>query len=431
MIKPQIQLTVRLSCPEKLSRRRRSVFENPVLENSHLLYLDDIPLKLDTTIISVILKDSNDNAPEFVVPSSTDPIGYPDIEVNPDILPDYLIKVEAIDKDEGLNAAIKYSIEDNSHFGIQSDSGVIYPYSGAMKGVPELDIVIVARDRNGTEGFKEAKVTLRVKKLGKDHMTLLMFKSTNVENFEKIQGIIKEKTSIDLYYLKYLYIPAEADFDILQNLEALRRSKRDTSRNTVILRVWGYSFDEEGAPRFAEEIKTALKDTDKDELILVNTYDELRFENIEYVYKDATGYIVSISIVSVILTICIAFLVWWFVLKPYLQKRRSAESESILQAEIPPYKHSSFEFNSELEDTNEKKERRESVRIEGSTLNETSDSEKVLNSIDERRRGSASSEDSDESLKKKKANVTFNELVERIHIEDEIVEDKDDSQSIF
>ncbi|KAL5290869.1 hypothetical protein ACFFRR_010328 [Megaselia abdita] len=423
MIKAQIQLTVRLNCPEELreSRSKRSIFEEPVLENNHLLYLDDIPLKIDTTIISVILKDINDNAPVFVVPSSSDPIGYPDSEVNQDILPDYLIKVKAIDKDEAFNASINYFIEDNGHFGIQSDSGIIYPYSGAMKGISELDLVVFARDRNGTEGFKEAKVTVKVKKLGRDHLALMMFKSSNIENFYKIQSTIKQKTSIDLNYLRNSFSPGDIESERFQNIEELRRSKRDTPKNTIILRVWGYSFKEGGSPMFAEEIKAALKDADEDELILVNTYDELKFEKLTYISKSQTGFIVSLSIVSVIMTICIGILIWWFALKPYLQKRRSEKSENIQHVSITnAFNRPSLEFNSEhdsnYEDTKEKYKQRESMRIQGNTLNETSD---------ETRRDSVSSEDSNESLKKTKATVTFNELVERIHIEDEHIGNKD------
>lgn len=420
MIKPQIKLTVRLNCPGELSRRKRDT----TLENSHLLYLDDIPLKVDTTIISVVLKDANDNAPEFVVPSSNDFIGYPDNEVNQDILPDYLIKVEAIDKDEGTNAAIKYFIEDNGHFGIQSDSGIIYPYSNAMQGISQLVLVIIAKDRNGEDGFKETRIELGVKKLQKDHMTLMMFKSSNIDNFYQIQSTVQEKTSIDLNYLRNSFIPGN-DF---VSLEDLRRSKRDTPTSTVNLRVWGYSFSEDGSPMLAEDIKTALKSADEEKLILVNTYDELKFEKLKYVSKNPTGFIVSLSIVSVGMAICIGFLIWWFAVKPYLQQRSASETGNIQHVEVP-YAMKSLEFHSEplpdYQDTKEKYKERESMRIQGNTLNESSDFAKILNTINERRRHSVSSEDSNESFRKKKATVTFNEMVERIHIEDEHVDVKD------
>lgn len=413
MIAPQIRLTIRLVCADESNRKRRSIFESSNLEDYHLLYLDDIPLKTDTTIVSVVIKDVNDNKPIFVTPSNGDPIGYPDTEINPDILPDYLIKVKAIDNDQGFNSNIKYSLEENKHFGIDSESGIIYPYSKAMKGASNIELLVSAEDRNGSEGSRKTEITLKIIKLKSENMALLVFKSSDIENFNIIQSTIKEKTGISLNFLKHSLVPAYEENDKFYELEELRKSKREIYGNTVLLRIWCYAFENVNSPMLAKDIKEALKDADEEQLIIVSTYSEVKHEEIKYVSKNTTGYIVSLSIISIISVGYIGFLIWWFFLKPYLQQRKAIIDETVSD-KVDLFNNVNESPNPQS-DAREIYKQRESMKIQGNTLNETSDFPKNNG----HNRSSISSNESYDSIAKKRATVSFNELVERIHIEDE------------
>ncbi|XP_062873349.1 protocadherin Fat 3a isoform X1 [Trichomycterus rosablanca] len=110
-------------------------------------------------VLPVYVEDANDNPPEFLqhggyrarIPENT-PIGTE------------VIQVEAVDKDQGTNGEVRYSLlTSTSQFGINASSGIVY-VAGQLdhESVPTFSLRVEARDRAERSAQRFSVTTLHV-----------------------------------------------------------------------------------------------------------------------------------------------------------------------------------------------------------------------------------------------------------------------------
>jgi hypothetical protein len=172
--------------------------------------------------------DQNDNSPFFTNPPKDGFIvGWPEAKLAEKLMPKYLFKVESFDIDEGLNAIVKYSLENYDHFTINSKSGIIYPLKNAMMNEDDVNIIIKATDRNGYGNVVETLVN--VKKVEAENIVEMILKNEPLENAEIVIKEISEQTEIDLGIINYFAI---------SSIEG----KQINSESNILIYV--YAFDE-------------------------------------------------------------------------------------------------------------------------------------------------------------------------------------------
>lgn len=238
---PQFQITLRLGqctgSSDTLSRSKREL---------GYVYTDDINNEWSLTMLNVIIEDINDNEPVFILPSeSRTVLGYPEPEVAEKILPPYLTIVQATDADEGNNAKIKYSIGANSHFGINSETGLIYPSSTALSSVDDVSLTVHAIDEDGA-GLHDTEITLVVKKLSANHLVFMTVENQLLEGAESILSHIETTVGLKVKMLNSALVSIEDS-----NTRSLWL--KQTTESTM-LRMIIYSFDTDETPMDATDI---------------------------------------------------------------------------------------------------------------------------------------------------------------------------------
>lgn len=95
MIVPQIQVTLKLMCSEEESQpdilTSKSQRQRRAIEDWNYVLVEDIPYSTDTTILTIIIEDVNNNNPEFIHPKGDVLLGYPEPKLVEKILPESLI----------------------------------------------------------------------------------------------------------------------------------------------------------------------------------------------------------------------------------------------------------------------------------------------------------------------------------------------------
>lgn len=240
MTVPQVQVKLKLICPQDvdlllLQRKRRAIEDN--VDN---VFTDEIPFNSDITQLNIFIEDINDNAPVFEEPSeAVTNIGYPDADLVALLMPPYLIRVEASDADEGVNAQIEYQLVDD-YFGIDSKSGIIYPKN------QEMDNEVLPLIVSATDSVHVTSVVLRVHKLSVDHLIVIYVENWGAHELEEIVKLIETELELKLQILKYANVPGSYT----------RRSSFSDGRSTTgtHLKLIAYAFDQDSRLVNAEEL---------------------------------------------------------------------------------------------------------------------------------------------------------------------------------
>lgn len=231
----QVQARLKLVCPSEdlLGRRQRRAVDDFV-DN---VFTDEIPFNSDITLVNIFIEDINDNVPVFEHPSAAvTHIGYPDADLVGLLLPSYLIKVEASDADEGVNAQIEYSLQENNYFGIDPKSGVIYPLTSEM-GVDVFNLAVSASD-----SVHETTVELNVHKLTLDHLIVVYVENYGYHEMEDVTKTIDLQLGEKIQVLKYANVPATY----------VKRSMSTRTTAGTNLKMVVYAFDEKDQLVMAE-----------------------------------------------------------------------------------------------------------------------------------------------------------------------------------
>lgn len=208
MSEPQIMVKLRLKCDKEDELRNLTIdIPNPEEKRSSLLsFTEDIPYSPNIMWLYIKIIDINDNPPEFKLYETPIYLGYPAGNAVLDIYPEYLTKIEAFDKDTGLNAEIKYSMRENLYFDIESKTGKIYPKGGnVLKEGEQSELIVLATDQNG-EGLMSGTLIL-VKALTADHYSLITVTSNSTKSKKELEWELRQETGFNIKILKMSYVP--------------------------------------------------------------------------------------------------------------------------------------------------------------------------------------------------------------------------------
>lgn len=245
---PQIQITLQLRCPNETPLEPFVPFMNFVSTNVQRYILpqapdnrwytlaSSIPFSERTTLLTIIIEDENDNMPQFDSPHVDNQLfGYPEAQLAAAIMPPYLLKVVATDRDAGINAQVGYSLVDSNDFQVHRETGVITPLRDAMQSTSEVRLTIRATDRNGAADGLVNTVNVIVKRLEAKHITVITVEDEEIDEVDYVVEKIDEASSMEMKVLHSALI----------SKEQTGRSARADGRLNV-LRIYAYSFDSNG-----------------------------------------------------------------------------------------------------------------------------------------------------------------------------------------
>lgn len=254
MIVPQIQLELILDCGSKIMRRKRFAEDF----NHSLIFTDEILYSTDITYLNIIILDENDNSPVFTNPwLSESTIGYPEPSLVDQVIPPYLTVMEAHDKDEGLNAIIRYGINENIHFGIDAKSGVIYPLKDCFKGTSEVVLTVTATDRDGAADGNSNSNKITVIEIQRDYLVDLRVNDQDLNDFDNILNTLIKLSEINLRVINYAPVPAIDPLIRHQSVDVAS----GISRHSNLACNYRASYSAAGSLKMAGSNKTTIKMT--------------------------------------------------------------------------------------------------------------------------------------------------------------------------
>ncbi|XP_065076848.1 uncharacterized protein LOC135700309 [Ochlerotatus camptorhynchus] len=433
MIIPQFQLRLHLVCPTDPNLPR--LIKRSLIETGDLNYARDV------TVINVIVVDINDNNPQFVEPPTSNDafhIGFPVSSIAAGLMLPHLITVRAEDADEGLNAEIRFSLSSNTHFGIESETGMIYPLKDAMKTDTVTTIVVTATDRDGASDGRSSLVQLRVHRLEEDHLVMMtILGQVDAENL--IQQINANTRGVQVKVLTQARVP-----ELTSDSKSLRQSSSEGS----ILRMIVYAFNGQNEVQSSETITSIIQSSSVSTIVTAESYTNVAcLNNPEcsgYQSSDEAnvGLIVATSILGVLFLISTGLAIFLYVRFVRPLNREPANPSDVVQLEndfeISPPPSPPMLAGGKLKATEspEMDERKTSIQILGITDQESEDSSiptaQLAHSLDDRLErvdeyGTISSrdtiEDSSSLSMNEPRNVKFNEMVERIEVVEHHPED--------
>ncbi|CAO1403509.1 unnamed protein product [Diamesa hyperborea] len=415
---PQIQLKLNLNCDSK-----SVAFQNYTeIQEQHLILTDDILFSTDLMILNIVIEDQNDNFPVFTYPATKSfTVGYPEQKLADKLLPPNLMIVEAFDVDEGLNAKIKYTLNVNRHFAIDPEAGIIYPLTECMLNVSEVDLVVTATDRFGALDGNAESFNLKVRKVTKDNLVVLTTENEQLSDVELFLRNISGITKMNLLSIHYAAIPHDDNEQKGKQLFSFM-SRLKMNEVLTFIKVFVYAFDVEGELKTSDGIIELLKISNIPVALNVEAFvDDVPDYNL-------TGFIIAVSLLGgLLITVCAAIPLLWFLwLSPKLVNSRRKASESSIQQFEEDFNNSPANTSPVLPiKTNTVSDKDIlGIQVDGATVGE---SPNVLSRLEVELglildgREVPSPNDSINS-EKKKTNVRFNELVERI----EVLADVDD-----
>lgn len=327
---PQIQLKLNLNCANAIvgfQNYSEIQEQRLILTDDILILTDDILFSTNSMILNIVIEDQNDNFPVFThPPTKSFLVGYPEQKLADKLLPPNLMIVEAFDVDEGLNAKIKYTLNDNRHFAIDHEAGIIYPLTECMFNTDEVNLIVTATDRNGALDGNAEIFNLKVKKVTKDNLVVLTTENEQLSDVELFLRNITVITKMNLLSINYAAIPNDGN---KQEGKQLLSYKTQLTMNDVdtFIKIFVYAFDAESELKTSDEILEILKISD-----IAGTSNFKAFVD-DVPDCNVTGFIIAVSILGgLLITVCAAVPLLWFLwLYPKFVSSRRKESESSVQ----------------------------------------------------------------------------------------------------
>lgn len=417
---PQISIKLNLRCDTTTPN-------DFVSAQSENLISDEIFYSKTVTHLHIVIADENDNSPIFTNPSQSNnnfAIGFPDIDLVEQLKPQNLIQIDAFDLDEGLNAKIKFSLESYEHFTINSETGVVSPLKGCLRGVDKINITVIATDRDGAIDGNESKIILDVFKVREENVVEFNLENANLENVETIIKSLSITSNIDLRLINYFAIPSMSESE----------GRQITGESKIIVFVYGFDNDSQFLLN-SREIINILSDLEVSQAFMFAPFNSSSECN-------QTGFIVAVSVLGgLLLLLSIAApLIWFLWIRKAPDSRRSSsnsikklEEDSDAQSEQQTSTPPSIELTTENE-TYQTDADILGIAIDGVTQGKkyflnilpftnlkfnfkfaesTSDSSKLSDKL---MAYLEAPQIKDNQVDRKKSGVHFNELVERIEV---------------
>nr|CAD7442683.1 unnamed protein product [Timema bartmani] len=216
------------------------------LEESHRYPLRNLRNSHRDMYFLTFITDINDNNPEF---EGTNPliVGYPDAKVVKQLLPQSMATVKATDKDIGINALIRYEIEQSdvsSWFVIHPHTGVIYPSENHFQ-FKDAEFNVIAKDLDGGQGcLQSEKLVVKMKILAIEHLSVLSIEGKLVEDANETVLAIGNSLNYTVKVLLSAVVPS-TEATIRSSSSSLSRVLRavDDDTQSSLLYLVIYAID--------------------------------------------------------------------------------------------------------------------------------------------------------------------------------------------
>lgn len=326
---PQIQIKLNLDCG---SSNDLITLPINISMSSETLETDEILYSRTVTHLNIIIVDQNDNSPIFTNPSmSGSVIGQPDADLTERLMPHYLIDIESFDKDEGLNAKIRYSLLSYEHFTIDPELGIVSPLKNCMLNEIVVTLDVVATDRDGAVDGNSATTSITVLKVKAENVVVISLENEDLENVPKILNELSQSLDIDVRTVNYFAVPA------VDNVEA-RQIKLESK-----IMIYAYAF-KANELMLANDVTETLSTSEIDAILSYTTFDE---SNVAAKDCNITGLVVAVSVLGSLLVIIFltAPFIWMFWLRhrfsPSENRRFSDTSSKKFEDDYGEYGRSS------------------------------------------------------------------------------------------
>ncbi|XP_052873584.1 uncharacterized protein LOC128278898 [Anopheles cruzii] len=441
---PQFQLRLKLVCSseEKLFRAKRSLIET-----------NSINYAPDATIISIVVDDINDNDPLFVQPAITPEavtvvhLAYPQPALAARLMLPYLTILEATDADQGLNAKIRYSLAENDQFMVEPDSGGIFPSRNALKEEARVELTAIATDRDGEADGRSTKLALSVQRLEVNQIAIVTLETAEKIAVSALIEQINGQENFRLAVLHQAYIPSTD--------RAVRREEQNgiqmlDQHGTVRLVV--YAMDNSNELLHEDVIRRAILEAvpnlEASAIVSVNEvlcsdHENACAESLRH-QSSHSGLIASTSVLGSLLLICLAVgsVLYFRYVRPLSKAGKNASDLEQLESDFdpsPPPTPPSLGIpkGNNLEPAT-LEDRKISINISGITMQDSEDNfiagnrlsralDERLNEEDEHDVTLGTESTSFREVGSEPKNVKFNELVERIEVQEHRSDDDEDS----
>ncbi|XP_058123456.1 protocadherin Fat 4-like [Anopheles ziemanni] len=201
---PQFWIVLMLNCPALEDQESQSLNGNLMRSGP----MRDIAYSSKQTHLNIIVQDINDNSPEFIYPSNNAIFAFPSARLARKLLPERLLKVEASDRDEGINAIIRYRLAANDHFDIEAETGVIFPLKTSLADETSTTLEVYATDRDGAEDGNTASLKIKVLRGSEDRFVAVTVHGVNPLAFESLLQNISDSKNIVVGAIKIVYSAA-------------------------------------------------------------------------------------------------------------------------------------------------------------------------------------------------------------------------------
>ncbi|XP_073837811.1 uncharacterized protein [Musca autumnalis] len=272
------------------------------LQHMERIFSQNITYSPDIMWLHLIIDDINDNAPQFKYKYSLDYLGYPAGKVALDVYPEYLIKIEATDLDLGLNAKIRYSLRNNPYFAIEPETGIIYPKGMSLAAQQQTELIILATDQDGN-GLISGTVVI-VKGLSPDFYTLITVKANSSKTLNEMSEELSQKMGYAVQIIKMSYVPQMQ----------MPRAGGGNGSDTLLCKAWIYAYRDQQLVETKElQEKILHKTPNATNIVNIESYEEAALQLSNPAKSPSNiGYIIAVSILSLISGSSIIFIIWQF-----------------------------------------------------------------------------------------------------------------------
>uniref|UniRef100_A0A182LXK8 Cadherin domain-containing protein n=1 Tax=Anopheles culicifacies TaxID=139723 RepID=A0A182LXK8_9DIPT len=448
---PQFKLVMKLQCLEADESDRRSLVKRSLIDTDTINYATDI------TIVTIVVDDINDHDPVFVHPTTLAgtvvQLGFPEPSLANRLMLSGLITIAATDEDEGLNGKIRYSLSVNEHFMIDPETGSIKPTKDALRETNHIELAVFATDRDGAVDGRSSRLELAVHRLNENHVA---FVTVTTADEAAVQDIIDQVNALGDVHLKVLhqaYIPETDAARVRISVTA-----RDIVASTSTMRLIVYALNDNNQLLNTDDIRSAIRAvfpsigtsaiaSFNDAVCYGNRTDTSCSE--ELMGRSSNGgLIASTSVLGGLLLISLTIITVLYLryVRP-LSKGTDSNPSDIVQLEndfdpSPPPTPASSGGKKDLQivDPDLIEDRKISINIAGITMQESEDTivgnnrlaRSLTDRLDEEDEYGASvyGTSGQDSTFSEPKNVKFNEIVERIEVQEHHSDD-DNDESVY
>uniref|UniRef100_A0A182QRQ7 Cadherin domain-containing protein n=1 Tax=Anopheles farauti TaxID=69004 RepID=A0A182QRQ7_9DIPT len=409
---PQFWIVLKLTCPSVSALK-----PTPTVYAEHINRLGpmkDIDFTTDLTHLNIVVVDVNDNSPEFTYPLNNSRVAFPSPRLIKKLLPEKLLKVEASDRDEGINAAIRYSLAPNNHFDIDPQTGIIVPLRTVFTTDDTISLEIFATDRDGAEDGNTSVMKITVHKASENHLAAITVNEIDPEDLYRALKEISVTEGIQIDMIKNVFsVPGENDGKTSSRSSALRYT------TTAIV----YAFKDDNILLY-DELQSILQSLSTNLTLSFSKVNDIFGEHITNNDPEPPEIYPYIIIAAFFGTLAVAMAAAAFY---YRAKSRQSVVDDAA-AVIPPRSsdlsdaiivNSDHQFSSS---TPPKMEDQLSIATSTESVDKPRSLSELLAVIEDAEQEDSTVEPSPTTVQERKKSIKFNEHVERIEVFDKYSE---------